>query len=114
MAKPRPLPQQHSQFDALPIVRITVGPANEHVAVHVAGRLGPGCTPVVCVPGYNRNMVDYFDLVRLGRTLLPEATPLVLVDAKGRGRSDRHRSDKARCSKATCTVRTPSIGACMD
>ncbi|MGN6157802.1 MAG: alpha/beta fold hydrolase [Devosia sp.] len=92
MAKPRPLPQQHSQFDALPIVRITVGPANEHVAVHVAGRLGPGCTPVVCVPGYNRNMVDYFDLVRLGRTLLPEATPLVLVDAKGRGRSsDRHR-----------------------
>jgi pimeloyl-ACP methyl ester carboxylesterase len=92
MAKPRALPQQHTQFEALPVTRITVGSAGEQVAVHVAGRLGPGRMPIVCVPGYNRNMTDYFDLARLGRTLLPENTPLVLVDAKGRGRS----SDRAK------------------
>lgn len=97
MAKQRALPQQHTQFEALPITRITVGRGSEHIAAHVAGQLGPGRVPIVCVPGYNRNMADYFDLVRLGRTLLPETTPLVLVDMKGRGRS----SDRPRMQDYT-------------
>ena len=91
MAK-RPLPAEHTPFAALPVSAITIGSSAEHVAVHVAGQLGDDGVPVVCVPGYNRNMADYADFVRLSRQLMPEA-PMVLVDLKGRGRSsDRPRA----------------------
>lgn len=93
MAKPRPLPSGHKAFDALPATMVTVGSAVEQIAVHVAGRLGPGKTPVVCVSGYNRNMADYAAFVRIGAQLLPDRA-LVLLDFKGRGRSlDRLRAD---------------------
>ncbi len=92
MAKPRPLPTDHKILSALPVQMVTVGPAREAMAVHVAGRLRRGRAPVICVAGYNRNMADYADFTRLARSLLPHDTPIVLVDFKGRGRSgDRRR-----------------------
>jgi pimeloyl-ACP methyl ester carboxylesterase len=94
MARPRPLPSGHKAFAALPVTKITVGSAAEQLAVHVGGPLGPGCVPIVCVPGYNRNMADYADFARIGAGLLPDR-PMVLVDFKGRGRS----SDRARPSE---------------
>lgn len=94
MAQHRPLPADHPPFANLPVTMITVGPADEQVAVHVAGSLGPGRVPLVAVSGYNRNMADHADFVRLGAQLLPDAVPVVLVDLKGRGRSsDRRRAE---------------------
>jgi pimeloyl-ACP methyl ester carboxylesterase len=49
---------------------------------------------VVCVAGYNRNMADYRDFLRVGGQLLPDTAPIVLLDLKGRGRSsDRPRAE---------------------
>lgn len=94
MAKARPLPVDHKPFEGLPVTHVTVGPANERMALHVSGQLFPGCVPVVCVPGYNRNMADYRDFVQVAGKLLAGTAPLVLVDSKGRGRSsDRRRME---------------------
>jgi pimeloyl-ACP methyl ester carboxylesterase len=91
----RPLPDDHPAFAALPVTMLTIGDAGSEMAVHVAGRLGPGRLPVICVPGYNRNMVDYEPLLRAAARLLDPLAPLVLVDLKGRGRSsDRARMDE--------------------
>ena len=57
------------------------------MAVHVSGSLGPGRMPLVCVPGYNRNMSDFADLLRLLQFGTGGTQPIVLVDLKGRGRS---------------------------
>jgi len=93
MARTRALPLDHKPFAGLPVAMITVGDSQEQMAVHVAGRLGPGRVPVICVPGYNRNMADFADFARLGAQLLPDSTPFVLADLKGRGRStDRRRA----------------------
>ena len=94
MAKPRPLPAEHKAFSALPATMITVGRATEQIAVHVGGRLGPDRVPVICVPGYNRNMADYMDFARIGAQFLPDR-PMLLIDFKGRGRS----SDRGRTSE---------------
>lgn len=94
MPKARAIPADHKPFAGLPVQMVTVGDSSEQIAVHVAGRLGPGRLPVICVPGYNRNMADYADFVRLGGQLLPDTTPIVLVDPKGRGRSsDRPKAE---------------------
>ena len=91
----RALPDDHSAFAALPVTMLTIGAAGSEIAVHVAGRLGPGRLPVLCVPGYNRNMVDYEPLVRAAAKMLDPINPLVLVDLKGRGRSaDRPKMDQ--------------------
>ncbi|RYE11311.1 MAG: alpha/beta hydrolase [Hyphomicrobiales bacterium] len=87
MSKTRPLPADHADFANLPVTLVTVGAASERVAVHVAGQLSPGRVPLVCVAGYNRNMADWGDFLRLARQELRDATPIVLVDLKGRGRS---------------------------
>jgi pimeloyl-ACP methyl ester carboxylesterase len=92
MAKSRPLPSDHRPFAALPVQMITVGRGAEQMAVHVAGELRPGRVPVICVGGYHRNMADYGEFVRLAGPLLGPQTPIILIDAKGRGRS----ADRAR------------------
>lgn len=66
---------------------VTVGPAREQMAVHVAGRLLPERMPLVCVAGYQRNMADYAGFLRLYRQMMGESSPVVLIDLKGRGRS---------------------------
>ena len=87
MAKPRFVPPDHKALVALPVRLVTVGAAHEQIAVHVSGTLGPGRTPIVCIAGYNRNMADWSDFLRIAGQNLNETTPFVLVDLKGRGRS---------------------------
>lgn len=87
MARARLVPADHKALAALPVRMVTVGPAREQMAVHVSGSLGPGRMPIVCIAGYNRNMADWSDLLRLAGQTLTDATPFVLVDLKGRGRS---------------------------
>jgi len=78
-------------FAGLPIRKVAIGGADEWLAVHVNGQLGQGRVPILCIPGYNRNMSDFADLVRLLRRELGGDPPIVLVDLRGRGRSPRRR-----------------------
>ena len=82
-------------FAKLPVQRVTVGDAGEWLAVHVAGKLGVNRLPVVCVPGYQRNMADFADFEHNFRRVFGADWPVVLVDLKGRGRS-AYRANKGR------------------
>ena len=57
---------------------------------HLIGR-----TPVLCVPGYQRNMSDFTEFSGLFHRMMGEDWPVVMVDLKGRGRSS-DRIDKTR------------------
>jgi pimeloyl-ACP methyl ester carboxylesterase len=83
----RSIPPDHPPFADLPVRRLAIGAADEQVAIHIAGRPGPGRVPVVCVAGFHRNMADFADMARLFGRGFGEDWPLVLVDLKGRGRS---------------------------
>lgn len=98
MPRQRTVPSDHKALAGLPVRMVTVGPANEQMAVHVGSPLGPGRMPIVCVAGYNRNMADWSGFLRLAGQTLDEATPLVLVDLKGRGRSTDRASAAAYSS----------------
>jgi pimeloyl-ACP methyl ester carboxylesterase len=91
----RTVPDDHPAFVNLPVRRFAVGDAGEQMAVHVAGQLLIGRTPIVCVPGYQRNMSDFTDFIGLFHRMMGEDWPVVLVDLKGRGRSS-DRGNKAR------------------
>lgn len=90
----RSIPDDHKALAALPVQMVTVGSAREQMAVHASGPLGDGRTPVICLGGYNRNMADWSDFLRLARQNLSATTPIVLPDLKGRGRS----SDRSRAA----------------
>lgn len=91
----RVVPPDHPAFASLPIRDFGVGEVRERMAVHVAGRMLTGRIPVVCVPGYQRNMADFTEFSALLHRLMGEDWPVVLVDLKGRGRSS-DRIDKTR------------------
>lgn len=99
MAKLRPLPSEHRTFARLPVRSITVGRGAEQMAVHVAGQLGPGRVPLVCISGYQRNMSDFAEFVHLAGPLLGDM-PIVLIDLKGRGRSSDRRNMREYSSLA--------------
>jgi pimeloyl-ACP methyl ester carboxylesterase len=92
---PRTIPPDYPAFLPLPVRHVTVGDSREPMAVHLAGRLRIGRSPLVCVPGYQRNMSDFTELTGLMHRILGEDWPVVLVDLKGRGRS-ADRVDKSR------------------
>src|SRR6478735_8023981 len=100
MARVRTIPADHKTLAALPVQMITVGPARERMAVHVSGELRPGRVPVICVAGYNRNMADWVDFLRLAGARLGAVTPIILADLKGRGRS----SDRANAAAYSSLV----------
>lgn len=91
----RTVPSDHPAFRPLPVRHIAVGAARERMAVHVRGRLPEGRVPVVCIPGYHRNMSDFSDFAGLLQRAMGEDWPVILVDCKGRGRSSDRR-DKRR------------------
>ena len=91
----RSVPEDYRAFSSLPVTHYSVGPASETIAVHVAGRLTGGRTPLLCIPGYQRNMSDFADFAGNFHRRFGEDWPVVLVDLKGRGRSS-DRADKRR------------------
>lgn len=94
-AAPRTVPENYRSFADLPVARYSIGPADEAIAVCVTGRLVPGRAPVICVPGFQRNMSDFAEFAAQFRNQFGEDWPVVLVDLKGRGRSSDRR-DKTR------------------
>jgi pimeloyl-ACP methyl ester carboxylesterase len=91
----RVVPPDYPAFSALPVRTFAVDDARELMAVHVSGQLTIGRVPVICVPGYQRNMVDFTEFTGLFHRMVGEDWPVVLVDLKGRGRSS-DRLDKKR------------------
>jgi len=88
MPRPRVVPADHAAFAGLPITPICLAEGIT-AAVHIVGTLSSNRLPVVCIPGYQRNMSDfaafagYFSHVGDG--------PVVLLDLPGRGRADNRR-----------------------
>ncbi|WP_127072977.1 alpha/beta fold hydrolase [Pelagibacterium lentulum] len=75
------------QFAGMPVNSICVGHADRMLAVHIHGDLRQSQMPIVCLPGYVRNMLDFSELpTGLGRGTAP-VPPLVMIDLAGRGRS---------------------------
>lgn len=93
MAKNRKYPPDHPPFAALPVRTITIGAGSDQMAFHMSGRLGGRRVPVICVPGFHRNMTDYADFLQYFGRLAGESWPVILVDLFGRGRST-DREDK--------------------
>jgi pimeloyl-ACP methyl ester carboxylesterase len=107
---PRLLPSDHPPFTGLPVRYITVDGGAARMAVHVAGRLNAGSLPLICVPGYQRNMTDFADFVgQLQRQLDPD-WPVVLLDLLGRGRS----ADRPRGQPYISTQEARDVAAVAD
>ena len=90
MPQARTVPSDHAAFSGLPVrpVWLSSGIA---AAVHVSGTLTRGRLPVVCVPGYQRNMSDFTAFVAYFRRFGAADWPVVLLDLPGRGRADNRR-----------------------
>ncbi|HEV7346345.1 MAG TPA: alpha/beta hydrolase [Devosia sp.] len=86
MASRRTTPADHPAFKPLPVAQVTLA-AGLSAAVHVAGTLSKRRLPVVCIPGYQRNMSDFTEFVAYFRRRGGD-WPVVLLDLPGRGRSD--------------------------
>lgn len=75
------------QFAGMPVSFVCVGHADRMLAVHIHGDLLQTQMPIVCLPGYVRNMLDFSALpAGLGRGTAP-VPPLIMIDLAGRGRS---------------------------
>lgn len=87
MARPRSIPADHAAFVELPVTHVTLA-AGLRAAVHVAGRLSSRRLPVICIPGYQRNMSDFTEFAGYFRRVGGGEWPVVLIDLPGRGRAD--------------------------
>jgi pimeloyl-ACP methyl ester carboxylesterase len=105
----RTVPDDHPAFRSLPVRHFAVGPADELMAVHVAGRLDIGRIPLVGLAGYQRNMSDYADFIGNFHRAYGEDWPIVLIDLKGRGRS----SDRRDKSRYISTVDAVDVIQCL-
>lgn len=90
----RHVPEDHPVFAGLPVRHILLQDVRTRAAVHLRGTFGHGRMPLVCVPGYHRNMSDFTAFAEYFRRLGPGNWPMVLVDLPGRGRAD----DRAKAS----------------
>ncbi len=100
MPRARTVPVDHPAFAALPVSHIALG-SGLRVAVHVAGQFSSQVLPVVCLPGYQRNMSDFAEFASSLRRTIGGDRPVVLIDLPGRGRSDdRPRGDYSSLADA--------------
>ena len=84
---PRTVPTDHPAFAPLPVTHVPLA-AGIRAAVHVAGQLSSRRLPVVCLPGYQRNMSDFTEFAAYFRRVGDGDWPVVLLDLPGRGRAD--------------------------
>lgn len=108
----RTAPADHAAFEALPVRLITVGPAAETMAVHVAGQHAFDRPAIVCLAGYQRNMADFADLASLLPRAIGDDWRIVLIDLKGRGRS-ADRIDKTRYVSTVDAADVESVCAAL-
>lgn len=89
-----PLPEA-PVFADLPIRRVASGPASAQIAVHIHGMLDDATVPVLCIPGYVRNMADFAALPATVNQAPDTSFAFILVDLPGRGRSARNSRKRA-------------------
>lgn len=90
--RPRP-PEPYPAFQNLPVRQVALG-GKQWLGVHQSGDWRPGAVPLVCVPGYIRNMADFADFLPLLRRVSGIDMPIAALDLRGRGRSsDRQRAE---------------------
>ncbi len=87
-SRPRTVPADHAAFADLPVRHIVMQDGHTRAAVHLRGKFGAGRLPLVCIPGYHRNMSDFAALAGSLSHLHPSDWPIVLIDLPGRGRAD--------------------------
>ena len=83
----RTVPADHPAFASLPVTHVALS-GGVRAAVHVAGQLSRRLLPVVCIPGYQRNMSDFTEFAAYFRRIGGGDWPVVLLDLPGRGRAD--------------------------
>lgn len=86
MFRRKPETDDYPPFAALPVSYFTTAMCRR-VATHVSGDFARGMPPLVCLAGYNRNMLDYAALMTEVRGMTGIDWPFVLIDLPGRGRS---------------------------
>lgn len=91
MSRQSPPPDTHDAFAGLPVRHIRCTGPGSRMAVHISGRLDDRRMPIICLPGYCRNMADYGALVGQFHRLSDKDWPIVLLDLPGRGRSANRR-----------------------
>lgn len=82
-------PADAAVFSGLPIRTITSGSGSMRLAVHIHGDLSDATIPVLCLPGYLRNMADFTVLPTALNRLPGQSLCFILIDLPGRGRSSR-------------------------
>lgn len=87
MPAKRHIPADHAAFSGLPVSKVSLA-GGLAMAVHVAGTLSNRRLPVVCLPGYQRNMSDFGAFAAYFQRMSGGEWPVVLLDLPGRGRSD--------------------------
>jgi pimeloyl-ACP methyl ester carboxylesterase len=92
--RPRAVPADHPPFGGLAVDHIVTRNGRTRVAVHCRGRFAAGRMPLVCVPGYNRNMSDFIPIAEYSASRMGGDWPLVLIDLPGRGRADDRPGDE--------------------
>jgi len=97
MPRSRTVPADHPPFAPLPVTHVTLA-AGLRAAVHVAGTLSSRRLPVVCIPGYQRNMSDFTEFAGYFRRMGRGEWPVVLLDLPGRGRADDRSKDSGYSS----------------
>ena len=85
------IPPDLPVFAGLPVRFVRAG-GGADAAVHLSGRFDGERLPVICVPGYVRNMSDFATFLTANRNLLGADWPHVLVDLPGRGRGGWRRN----------------------
>lgn len=99
MPRSRTFPPDHPTFAALPVAPVVLA-GGMRAMVHVSGEWSRGTLPLVCVPGYQRNMTDFAQFVQYFRRANGGDWPIALLDLPGRGRADDRPKGEAYSSIA--------------
>lgn len=94
MRRRRRIPDDHPAFASLPVRAIGTRDPRVTAAVHLGGQPRQGMIPVVCLPGYHRNMSDFSAFASYFTRLGPGNWPFILIDLPGRGRATDRASIK--------------------
>lgn len=87
MPRSRTVPDNHPAFADLPVSFVTLA-SGIRAAIHMSGQLSSRQLPIVCIPGYQRNMSDFLAFASYLRRAGGGEWPVVLIDLPGRGRAD--------------------------
>ncbi len=102
MLRKKTPPAPHDAFSALPVRTLNCAGPGLAMAAHLSGRLDDLRTPLVCLPGYCRNMSDFGAFVEQFHRISDKDWPILLLDLPGRGRSSNrsHMSEYSTFSDA--------------